>query len=164
VFLTASSPQDLVTPLKPFLEKAGIEIEAGDYILQVIETLQPRCKTLADMAEAALFYYQSDIVYDEKAAKKFLKAASLEPLKILADKLEALEDYTQSDLEDVFKTVMDETGLKLGKIAQPVRVALTGRTASPGIFEIIAILDKERVIPRLHKAIQFIEARVASNS
>jgi glutamyl-tRNA synthetase len=162
--IMASSPQDLVTPLKPFLEKAGIEIEAGDYILQVIETLQPRCKTLADMAEAALFYYQSDIVYDEKAAKKFLKAASLEPLKILADKLEALEDYTQSDLEDVFKTVMDETGLKLGKIAQPVRVALTGRTASPGIFEIIAILDKERVIPRLHKAIQFIEARVASNS
>jgi glutamyl-tRNA synthetase len=54
---------------------------------------------------------------------------------------------------------MDETGLKLGKIAQPVRVALTGRTASPGIFEIIAILGKERVIPRLKKAIQFIENR-----
>jgi glutamyl-tRNA synthetase len=52
---------------------------------------------------------------------------------------------------------MDQTGLKLGKIAQPVRVALTGRTASPGIFEIIAILGKERVIPRLRKAIQFIE-------
>jgi glutamyl-tRNA synthetase len=54
---------------------------------------------------------------------------------------------------------MDETELKLGKIAQPVRVALTGRTASPGIFEIIAILDKERVVPRLRKAIGFIEDR-----
>jgi glutamyl-tRNA synthetase len=162
--IMAASPRDLVAPLKPFLENSGIEIEADDYIVQVIETLQPRSKTLADMAEAALFYYHSDIVYDEKAAKKFLKAAALEPLKLLADKLEALENYTQSDLETVFLAVMDETGLKLGKIAQPVRVALTGRTASPGIFEIIAILGKDRVIPRLQKAIQFIEARVASNN
>ena len=55
------SPGDLVAPLKPFMEKAGIEIAEGDYILQVIETLQPRSKTLEDMAEAALFYYLSDI-------------------------------------------------------------------------------------------------------
>ena len=157
--IMAASPRDLVAPLKPFLEKSGIEIEADDYIVQVIETLQPRSKTLADMAEAALFYYHSDIVYDEKAAKKFLKAAALEPLKLLADKLEALENYTQSDLETVFLAVMDETGLKLGKIAQPVRVALTGRTASPGIFEIIAILGPDRVIPRLKKAIQFIDEK-----
>ena len=157
--IMAASPRDLVAPLKPFLEKSGIEIEADDYIVQVIETLQPRSKTLADMAEAALFYYHSDIVYDEKAAKKFLKAAALEPLKLLADKLEALENYTQSDLETVFLAVMDETGLKLGKIAQPVRVALTGRTASPGIFEIIAILGKDRVLPRLKKAIRYIEER-----
>jgi glutamyl-tRNA synthetase len=155
--IMAASPRDLVDPLKPFMEKAGIEIEDGDYIEQVIETLQPRSKTLADMADAALFYYQGDIVYDEKAAKKFLKAASLKPLKLLADKLEALDDYTQSGLEDVFKAVMDETELKLGKIAQPVRVALTGRTASPGIFEIIAILGRDRVIPRLQKAIEFME-------
>jgi glutamyl-tRNA synthetase len=159
--IMAASPRDLVAPLKPFMEKAGVEIKADDYVEQVIETLQPRSKTLADMAAAALFYYQSDIVYDEKAAKKFLKSAALDPLKILADKLEALEDYAQSGLEDVFKAVMDETGLKLGKIAQPVRVALTGRTASPGIFEIIAILGKERVVPRLRKAIGFIEERQA---
>ena len=155
--IMAASPQDLVAPLTPFLEKAGIAVEAGDYIAQVIETLQPRSKTLVDMAAAALFYYQDNIVYDEKAANKFLKAAALEPLKFLADKLEALENYTHSDLETVFLAVMDETGLKLGKIAQPVRVALTGRTASPGIFEIIAILGKDRVIPRLRKAIRFIE-------
>ena len=162
--IMAASPQDLVDPLKPFMEKAGIEIETDDYILEVIETLQPRSKTLGDMAEAALFYYQSDIEYDEKAAKKVLKAAALEPLNMLTAKLESLENYTQSDLENVFKAVMDESGLKLGKIAQPVRVALTGRTASPGIFEIIAILGKERVIPRLKKAIRFIETKVTSNA
>lgn len=155
--IMAASPQDLVAPLTPFLEKAGIAVEAGDYILQVIETLQPRSKTLAEMAEAAHFYYLDDIIYDEKAAQKFLKPEALEPLKLLADKLEDLEGYAHSDLEDAFKAVMDQTGLKLGKIAQPVRVALTGRTASPGIFEIIAILGKDRVVPRLKKVIRFIE-------
>ena len=153
--IMASSPQDLVDPLKPFMEKADIEIEAGDYILDVIETLQPRSKTLADMAEAAFFYYRSDIEYDEEAAKKVLKAAALEPLNMITAKLESLENYTQSDLENVFRAVMDESGLKLGKIAQPVRVALTGK---------IAILGKERVIPRLKKAIRFIETKVTSNS
>jgi glutamyl-tRNA synthetase len=157
--IMAASPRVLAPALKPFLENLGIQIEEDEYILQVIETLQPRSKTLKDMAEAALFYYRSDIVYDEKAAKKFFKAAALEPLMLLTAKLESLESFSQSGLEDVFKAVMDETGLKLGKIAQPVRVALTGKTASPGIFEIIAILGKERVIPRLRKAIQYIEAK-----
>ncbi len=161
--IMAAAPQDLVAPLTPFMQAAGIAVEEGDYIVQVIETLQPRSKTLKDMAEAALFYYKSDIEYDDKAAKKFLKAAALEPLKLLTAKLEALETYDQAGLEEVFKAVMDETELKLGKIAQPVRVALTGRTASPGIFEIIAILGKERVIPRLRKAIRFIEARVEAS-
>jgi len=162
--IMAASPRVLAPVLKPFLENLGIQIEEDEYIQQVIETLQPRSKTLKDMAEAALFYYRSDIVYDEKAAKKFLKAAALEPLTNLTAKLESLESFSQSGLEDVFKAVMDETGLKLGKIAQPVRVALTGRTASPGIFEIIAILGKDRVLPRLKKAIRFIETKVASNS
>jgi glutamyl-tRNA synthetase len=78
-------------------------------------------------------------------------------LKLLTEKLGALTGYTQENLEDAFKKVMDQTGLKLGKIAQPVRVALTGKTASPGIFEIISILGPERVIPRLEKAIRYIE-------
>jgi len=81
----------------------------------------------------------------------------LAPMKLLTEKLGNLANYSQENLEDVFKNVMDQTGLKLGKIAQPVRLALTGKTASPGIFEIIAILGPERVIPRLEKAIQFIE-------
>ena len=103
------------------------------------------------------FFYLEDISYEEKAAQKFLKSAALAPLKLLTEKLGVLTGYTQENLEDVFKEVMDQTGLKLGKIAQPVRVALTGKTASPGIFEIIAILGPERVIPRLEKAVRYIE-------
>ena len=162
--IQASAPSDLVDPLKPFLKDRGIEIETADYATSVIETLQPRSKTLADMADAAMFYYLDDIIFEEKAARKFLKSAALEPLQLLVEKLAGTGDYSQKNLEDIFKAVMDQTGLKLGKIAQPVRVALTGKTASPGIFEIITILGPGRVIPRLEQAISFIEKRVAENS
>jgi len=155
--IKATPPAKLVAPLKPFLKERGIQIEEGEYIQRVIETLQPRSKTLVDMAEAAMFYYVEEITFEEKAADKFLKAPALEPLRLLADMLSALDDYSEKNLEGVFMAVMDRTGLKLGKIAQPVRVALTGQTASPGIFEIIAILGPDRVIPRLKKAIRFIE-------
>ena len=155
--IKATSPANLVAPLRPFLKDCGIEIKDDDYSRQVIETLAPRSKTLEEMARAALFFYLEDISYEEKAAQKFLKSAALAPLKLLTEKLGVLAGYTQENLEDVFKEVMDQTSLKLGKIAQPVRVALTGKTASPGIFEIIAILGPERVIPRLEKAVRYIE-------
>ena len=161
--IQASAASDLIGPLKPFLKERGIEIETDDYAAKVIETLQPRSKTLVDMADAALFYYLEDISYEEKAARKFLKSTALEPLKLLVQKLESSDNFSEKNLEDVFKAVMEATGLKLGKIAQPVRVALTGQTASPGIFEIIAILGPGRVIQRLKQAISFIEKRVAAN-
>ncbi len=157
--IKATSPADLVAPLAPFIKNYGIEIKKNDYGCNVIETLTPRSKTLEEMARAALFFYLEEITYEEKAARKFLKPAALAPLKLLTEKLGSLAGYTQENLEDVFKKVMDQTGLKLGKIAQPVRVALTGKTASPGIFEIIVILGPERVIPRLKKAIRYIEEK-----
>ena len=162
--IQAAAASDLVASLRPFLNDRGIEIDTDDYAASVIETLQPRSKTLDDMADAAMFYYLDDIVYEEKAARKFLKSTALEPLKLLAAKLESTAVFSEKSLEDVFKAVMEETGLKLGKIAQPVRVALTGKTASPGIFEIIAILGPDRVISRLEKAIAFIEDRTAELS
>ena len=158
--IKATSPANLVAPLTPFLKDCGIEIKEDNYSHNVIETLAPRCKTLAEMAQAALFFYLADINYEEKAARKFLNPAALAPLQLLTEKLGALASFTQENLEDVFKEVMEQSGLKLGKIAQPVRVALTGKTASPGIFEIIAILGPKRVIPRLEKAVWYIEANL----
>ena len=161
--IKATPPANLVAPLAPFLKDCGIEIKDDDYSRHVIETLTPRSKTLEEMAQAALFFYLENIniTYDEKAARKFLKPAALAPMRLLKEKLGTLANYSQENLEDVFKNVMDQTGLKLGKIAQPVRLALTGKTASPGIFEIIAILGPERVIPRLEKAIGYIEANLS---
>ncbi len=155
--IKATQPDALVEPLTPFLKTLGHDIQPGPFIESVIKTLCIRSKTLKNMAEDALFYFAEDISYDEKAANKFFKPTALKPIQLLIAELESLDQFDEAKLENAFKRVMEKTGLKLGKIAQPVRVALTGRTASPGIFEIIEIIGKDKVISRLKKAIRFIE-------
>ena len=113
------------------------------------------------MIDQADFYFAVRVDYDPAAARKLFKPAALEPLRQLRAALEALPAFDEPSLEDAFKAVMDATGLKLGKIAQPVRLALTGRTASPGIFETIEALGREKTLERLARAIQTIEASAA---
>lgn len=157
--IKAAPPEKLAGLLIPFLKKRGIETKEGAYLESVIKTLNARSKTLAEMAEKALFYFQDDIKYDEKAARKVLKPVAVEPLEELLSLFADMDTFTEPLLEDAFRAVMKKTGLKLGKIAQPVRVALTGQTASPGIFEIVEIIGKKKVMARLEKAIRFIEAK-----
>jgi glutamyl-tRNA synthetase len=155
--IQAKPAAELVEPLSPFLQEHGVTVEPGPRMESVIKTLQPRSKTLKDMAADALFYFAEDIVYDTQAARKFLVPASRKSIALLIEQLQNLREFTEENLEQAFKTVMERTGLKLGKIAQPVRVALTGRTASPGIFEIISIIGKEKVVARLQKAVDYID-------
>ncbi len=157
--IKAASPGNLSGHLLPFLKERGCMAKKGDFLDSVIKTLNTRSKTLIDMADGTLFYFQENILYEEKAAKKFLKPTSIEALKLLIDQLEPLESFDENNLENAFKKVMETTGLKLGKIAQPVRVALTGKTVSPGIFEIIEVLGKKQVVSRLKNAVRFIKDR-----
>ncbi len=155
--IRASSEKELAGHLMPFLSEREIEAEYGDYLYGVIMTLKNRSKTFVEMAEGARFYFEDEISYDEKAAKKFLKPGILGPLKDITARLENAESFDQHILEPIFQQVMDEHGLKLGKIAQPMRVALTGKTVSPGIFEMICVLGREQVLKRLGRAIEYIE-------
>ncbi len=154
-----SDPKILADHLIPFLAQKGVSAENDGFTRSVIGTLQARSKNLVEMADGALFYYKDTIEYEEKAAKKFLKPAALDPLKKAADGIDALESFDEKSLEDIFKQVMEETGLKFGKIAQPVRVALTGTTVSPGIFEMILALGKEKTLKRIRAAAEYIQSR-----
>jgi len=154
--IMASDPQMLAPYLKPFLAQYRIKVTDDAYLCRAISTLQTRSKTLLDMAKGSLFYFVDHITYEEKAARKFLKPDILATLELLLQKLETLPDFTEESLKKVFTDMMEETGLKLGSIAQPVRVALTGGTVSPGIFEIMEVLGKKRVTSRLKAAIDYI--------
>ena len=157
--IRAASVRDLAPRVLPFFKEKGYEAADDDYLAGVIGTLHTRSKTLVEMAEGAHFYYRDDVrPYDEKAAKKFLKPETARVLSLLAEALDALEDLAEKTQEGAFKRVMDETGLGFGKIAQPVRVALTGTPVSPGIFEVIEVLGKARVLARLRAAVEFIES------
>jgi len=157
--IKATPPARLADCLRPFMAARGVAPGESRTDEKVAASLAPRSKTLVEMADQALFYYLDHVAYEADAARKFLTAESLPALKVLTAKLEALEDYSEQTLEETFKAVMAETGLKLGKIAQPVRVALSGRAASPGIFEIIAIIGKAKTLARLRRALDYIERK-----
>ncbi len=155
--IRAASVRRLAPQVLPFLQNKGYDAHQDEYLNAVIETLHTRSNTLVEMAEGAHFYYRDDVrPYDTKAATKFLTSETATSLTLLATALEALDSLTQENQEAAFKQVMDRTGLGFGKIAQPVRVALTGTTVSPGIFEVIAVLGKKRVLARLNRAVEFI--------
>ncbi|MCP4746426.1 MAG: glutamate--tRNA ligase [Desulfobacteraceae bacterium] len=157
--IQAAAPEVIAPHVKPFLQESGYNTDDETYLKALIPTLQPRSKTLREMAEQAHFYYRPELEYDEKAVKKFLKPAIVEPLKALKENLSSLTSFDEKKLETVFVNLMEKFEIKLGKIAQPVRVALTGTSVSPGIFEIIAVLGKKKVLQRLEKAIELIQAR-----
>jgi len=152
-------PAKITKHLAPFLNKLGIETEDGPFIEGVIKTLNARSKTLKEMAESAIFYFKDRVSYDKDSASKFFTSDSLKIIKMLIESLESLQLFDEKSLENIFIKTMEATGLKLGKIAQPVRLALTGKTVSPGIFEILNVLGKEKSLDRLRRAVAFIEGK-----
>ncbi|MCF8109948.1 MAG: glutamate--tRNA ligase [Desulfobacteraceae bacterium] len=153
--------KDLAPHLIPFLAERGIEASQDDFLLRVIKTLQPRSKTLVEMADGAVFYFKAPENYEEKGIKKLFKPEIIEPLKQLAKELEAVEPFEEKQLEAAFMKVMETHDLKFGRIAQPLRLALTGKTASPGIFEMIEVLGRRETIARINRAVSFISDHIS---
>ncbi len=155
-----TSDSRLASELIPFLKREGIvgsDQLSLTWLEKVVASLKERAKTLKEMAQMARFYFCDPQGYDPKGERKFLKPAVLPLFAELVEEFSALSDFTEEGIEAAFNRVLERNGLKLGKLAQPCRVALTGGTVSPGIFEVIAILGKEVTIRRLKKAMKHIE-------
>ncbi len=150
-------PAELAELMAPFLKKHGIEIEQGDPRLpHIVETLQARSNTLDRMAESARIYFFAPGEYDEKAAKKFLKKDAAEVLRAVQSKLPESELDKEVAIT-IVRGVAGEMGVKLGAVAQPIRVALTGSSASPPIDDVMSILGPDEIKARFEKAIDFIK-------
>jgi glutamyl-tRNA synthetase len=154
-YIRLKPAEELARLALPFFAAEGLKAELDPYLFQVITDLRERAKLLSDFARQGAFYYAEEIRFEEKAAKKFLTPETAGYLEKILARLEALpaEEWNPKTLEAVFQEVLTETGQKLGAIAQPVRVAVTGGTVSPGLFEVLTTLGQERVIPRLRKAL-----------
>ncbi|MBT5548994.1 MAG: glutamate--tRNA ligase, partial [Nitrospina sp.] len=147
---------ELARNLEPFLISSGILKEGHglDFaeIAKVIPSLNQRAKTLIEMAEKSAFYFKKEVEFDEKAKTKFLTAEARPLLEKVIAGLSELQNFSAEEIEALFKKIVEEEGTKLGKLAQPVRVALTGTTVSPGIYDVILLLGKEETIKRLKNA------------
>ena len=154
LYLRQEKPETLAELLLPFLEARGLKPRSMAWLAEVTKTLKERAKTLVEMADQAEFYLRDDFQTDEKAQKKHLTSNLKEPLEVLAARLEAIAEMDEKGLEEIFKDIAETKGLKLGAIAQAVRVALTGKAVSPGIYEVTRILGKDEVLKRLNRAIK----------
>ena len=156
-YLKTRPPAQLADEIVPYILAKDYAVPQDKAWLQkMIRPLQERAKTLVELVEAAGYFLKDDIVFDEKAATKFLTRDIAAPLQSLIQKLAALDDFSESSIEQAFAEVLQQSGLAMGKLAQPVRVALTGSTVSPGIHEVIAVLGKDRTLRRLRAALELL--------
>jgi glutamyl-tRNA synthetase len=153
-YLKARTPDELAADLRPFMESRGITIPGDDaWLAKMASTLRERAKTLGELTDSASFFLSDEITLDEKAVKKFLKPENAPMLEQLTARLEALPTWDLASIEQAFAAQLAETGGSLGGLAQPVRVAVTGGTVSPGIYETLDVLGRERSLQRLRAAI-----------
>ncbi len=120
-------------------------------------SLRERVKTLVEMAEVSEFYFREEIAYDEKAAGKFLNRETIPMLEQVITSLSNESILGKENVHRLIQQLAETRGEPLVKIAQPIRVALTGRTVSPPIDEVMEVLGKGKVIQRLRKAIEYIQ-------
>jgi glutamyl-tRNA synthetase len=158
-YIKEGDPREIARQLIPFLSRRGIKAELNTRLIKAVESLQPRAKTLVEMAEMAEFYFRDDFPYDEKGSRQFLRPELSPFLTSLLEGLRSREAFTEADLERFFRQLIEQQGLKLNQAAQGVRVALTGRTQSPGLFEVMEGIGREHVIKRLERALGYIGAR-----
>lgn len=159
-YIINSQPGDLTAPLAEQLKMLGCDVENGPDLVEIVKTQQERAKTLKEMAEKSLLFYNDYEEFEEKAAKKNLKAAALEPLSVMLAKFEQLSDWSPEPLHKVILETAESLELKLGKVAQPLRVALTGTSVSPALDATLFLLGREVCLKNIQKAIDFINIKI----
>lgn len=142
-------PQRVAEALLPHLLSRGLAVEGRD-LTPVVLALRERSRTLVELTDGAAFFFQADheVKHDEDAVKAFLGPDNVAMLSALADHIEAA-DWTDAALELSVNQFCTERGLKLGKVAQPARVATCGQKVGPGLFQTLTILGKETALRRL---------------
>ena len=163
-YIQHADPKRIAHLLRPHLGDLGIDPAAGADLVAVVKAQAARAKTLVELALISAFVYRDFDDYDEAAAKKHLRPAAEEPLASLRAELDmlALEDWDPGTLEHVVHRVAEELDLNLGKVAQPLRVAVVGRAASPGIDITLTLVGKEATLRRLDRALAYIRQQGAA--
>ena len=154
-YIKSADGEFLVESLDTGLKKQGLspKLLTNRTRMGIVNELRTRSRTLTDMIEGARFFFENEVEFDEKAVSKFLNSETSGLIMKLRDELTRIDTFSTENVKSAFHHVMEKETVKLGKLAQPVRVAITGGTISPGIFETLSLLGKDRTIHRLDTAL-----------
>lgn len=153
------SAESVAQALRWHFENEGIDLSKGPDLKDLVATQAERCKTLAEMCQMSQYFFTDAIEYDEDAVKKHLRPVILEPLTALYERLKAVTDWQKDHLQECINDISAQFDMNMGKIAQPLRVAVTGSGMSPAIDMTLTLLGKQRVIARLEVALEKIRVR-----
>src|SRR5882724_6548553 len=138
---------------EPFVRAAGLAPPTDRArFVAMLDTLRERAKTLVELVEQGRFYFEPPAAYEPKAAQKLLTVEGARRLGLLIERLEAAPEFTVAAIESVVRALTEELGLKLVDLAQLARLAVTGRTASPPIFDVLALIGRDESLTRLRRA------------
>lgn len=155
----SDSPTEVAKALAWHFEQKGIDIKAGPSLEELVSLQAERFKTLEELCEKSRYFYEDKITYDEDAVKKHLRPVILAPLEELFKRFSNVENWQNDALQTVINDLCAELELNMGKIAQPLRVAVTGSSMSPAIDMTLTLLGKEKTIARMNEALSLIRKR-----
>jgi glutamyl-tRNA synthetase len=160
-YIKDSAPTHVARHLSHHLGLIGIDPAQEPPLHEVVKAQQERAKTLVEMAANSVFFYQDFEHFDEKAAQKNLTAAAGPALEQLQERFATLADWQPEPIHQAVLATAEALGEKLGKVAQPLRVAMSGGTVSPPIDVTVYLVGRERTLARLGKALAFINSLAA---
>jgi glutamyl-tRNA synthetase len=148
-YLKEQPVAEVAAALRTLLNERGVEPDNGPALTALIPVFADRCKTLVEMVDSTQYLFTDELLYDEDAVKKHLPRDVLPVLQKLTEKLEALQAWDTESIHQSIQELSQECSLGMGKVAQPLRVAVTGGTSSPSIDATLVLLGKERTLMRL---------------
>ncbi len=164
-YLREASLERIAGLAAPFFEAAGLlraPLAGADlsYLERVVEAVRDRVKTLAELAEASAYFYRAPESYDEKGEQKhFQKEGAAGLLRLAAERLRGLNPFSLESAESAYRALSEELGIPAARLIHPTRLALSGRTMGPGLFEIMVLLGREKTVRRLEEAARYIEGK-----
>ncbi|MDY6991156.1 MAG: glutamate--tRNA ligase [Pseudomonadota bacterium] len=155
-YIKTTPPEQLAAQLQVQCQQLGLDISRGPRLTEVVNAQAERAKTLKEMAENSRYFFTEIVEYDPKAVEKHINAAISNPLSALSARLAQLEPWQPQTIHDTIHALAADYQLKLGKIAQPLRVAVTGGTVSPPIDITVYLIGQQRCVHRIEQVLQFV--------
>lgn len=160
-YIKSTDPKRVAHLVSSHLGDRGVDPTEGPDLVAVVEAQRERANTLEELAEISLFYYRDFDSFDETAAKKAFKPGSDEALDGARERLAELAEWTRDSIHDAIASTVEALGVGFGKVAMPLRIAVTGGAPSPDLDLTLFLVGREAVLRRIDQAIERVRAGLA---